>query len=435
MRVAVVGGGISGLALAYELAKHDVEVEVFERGAEVGGLACGFEVVPGVQLERFYHHLFQTDADLIGLAGELGLSDSLQWRPARIAWYLDGAVHPFDTPLDVLRLGPLTPWERIGLARTMLEFKGRSRQTAFVGLTVEEWFARRAARGVYTKLWRPMLQAKWGDAERVSAAWLWQKVRARGNSRRAFREQLGYPVGGFVRIAEALAGRIDALGGKIRLGTAVERLAFGEGRVRGVETHEGSEQFDAVVSTLPLPGVARLVDPVAPEAAEELRKVPYRGVVCHVVVMDRPLSDVYWLNIADRTVPLGGIVEHTNFVPPEHYAGKHIVYLFAYLGDDAIEHELSPDDFVAHHFPHVRRIFHDFDESRVEARHVFRTRFATPVYRHPYRPPPLEPVPGLWLADTSRIFPMDRGTSECVRLARYVTASVLGRPATVPGPI
>lgn len=151
--------------------------------------------------------------------------------------------------------------------------------------------------------------------------------------------------------------------------------------------------------------------------------------------MDCPLSNIYWLNNADRAIPLGGIVEQTNFVPREHYDGKHIAYLFNYLDQQAPELTMPEDDFVAHHFPHLRRIFPGFSPDHVEKRFVFRTRVASPIYKHPYRPPPLEPMPGLWLADTSRIFPMDRGTSECIRLARYVAARVQGVRAVAPEPV
>jgi protoporphyrinogen oxidase len=144
---------------------------------------------------------------------------------------------------------------------------------------------------------------------------------------------------------------------------------------------------------------------------------------------------VYWLNVADRSIPPGAIVAHTNFVPPEHYRSRHIAYLFAYLGADAPAFDPEADGFVSQHFPHVRRIFPDFRDDQVEDRFVFRTRYATPVYGHPYERPPIEPLSGLWLADTSRIYPMDRGTSECVRLASYVSARILRLPATEPGPI
>lgn len=436
MRIAVIGGGVTGMALAHELSKAAEEVVIFERGSELGGLASGFEVLPGIHLERFYHHLFQTDQDLIELSRELGIADTLMWRPAPTGFFLDGKVHRFDTPLDVLRFEPLNLWDRLALGWTMLELQNRSRPGVLEDVRLKDWFRRRLASGVYEKVWAPMLEAKWGEhRDDLAAAWLWQKVRARGRSRRGLREELGYPVGGFGQLARGLKRAVDDQGGKVRLETTVTRILVEGGRVVGLETEEGSDRFDGVVSTLPLPALLPLV-PDLPEAiADEIRGIDYRGVVCHILVMDRPISDIYWLNVADRRVPLGGIVEQTNFVPPEHYRGRHIAYLFNYLSQDAPELTMAPEDFVGHHFPHVRRIFPDFTEEQVEDRFVFRARTASPVYRHPYRPPPIEPVEGLWLADTSRIFPMDRGTNECVRLARYVASLVRGRPAEPPGPV
>lgn len=436
MRVGIIGAGITGLALADNLAGAGAEVEIFERGTEIGGLAAGFEVLPGIRLERFYHHIFQTDVDFQNLSADLGVGDKIMWRPANIGFFIDGRVHSLSTPLDVLRFRPLGLLGRLALGWTMLELRERRRGRSLEHIPVEQYFRRRMASSVYRTVWAPMYEAKWGaDAADISAAWMWQKVRARGKSRRGMHEELGYPVGGFSTLANALADRVRARGGKLNLGTIVERIRVEQGRVAGVDTGSSSLDFDAVLSTLPLANLVPLVPDMPPDVAERCHAVGYRGVVCHVIVMDRPLSDTYWLNVADRSIPLGGVVEQTNFVPPANYGGKHIAYLFNYLDQSAPELTMPEEDFPAHHFPHVKRIFPSFNENHVSNRFVFRTRVASPIYKHPYQPPPLEPVPGLYLADTSRIFPMDRGTSECIRLARYVSSRVMGEPAEAPTPV
>src|SRR6478609_8778905 len=83
-RVAVLGGGALGLTAAYRLARRGAQVTVIEKEAELGGLAAGFRPAddPDVYLEKFYHHLFQSDKDIIALVDELGLHDRLLWlRP------------------------------------------------------------------------------------------------------------------------------------------------------------------------------------------------------------------------------------------------------------------------------------------------------------------------------------------------------------------
>ncbi len=73
MKTAILGAGALGLTVAYRLAARGEEVVVLERELRPGGLAAGFEVEPGIWLEKFYHHLFQGDRHAIGLIEELGL--------------------------------------------------------------------------------------------------------------------------------------------------------------------------------------------------------------------------------------------------------------------------------------------------------------------------------------------------------------------------
>ncbi|MEZ4571278.1 MAG: hypothetical protein R2849_13315 [Thermomicrobiales bacterium] len=46
--------------------------------------------------------------------------------------------------------------------------------------------------------------------------------------------------------------------------------------------------------------------------------------------LDRKLTDTYWLNIADPSLPFTVVVEHTNFIDPSEYDGNHYVYVNAY---------------------------------------------------------------------------------------------------------
>jgi protoporphyrinogen oxidase len=43
-----------------------------------------------------------------------------------------------------------------------------------------------------------------------------------------------------------------------------------------------------------------------------------------VLTLDRQLTDVYWLNVNDSGYPFLALVEHTNYMPPEDYGGRHM---------------------------------------------------------------------------------------------------------------
>ena len=86
-RVAIVGGGLTGLSAAYELTKSSFEVELFEAESELGGLAGSFSVAD-TRLEKFYHHWFTSDHDIISLINELGLSKKVSEVDSNTAVYV-----------------------------------------------------------------------------------------------------------------------------------------------------------------------------------------------------------------------------------------------------------------------------------------------------------------------------------------------------------
>ena len=104
MRVAIVGGGLMGLALAYRLAGRGCEVEVFEREQQVGGLTTWHDFGP-FQWDRFYHVILPSDRYLLGFLREIGLGDASAIQRLEITWPGPGK----DGAQDVQRLEGLTP--------------------------------------------------------------------------------------------------------------------------------------------------------------------------------------------------------------------------------------------------------------------------------------------------------------------------------------
>src|SRR5712692_5377889 len=91
MNVAVIGGGIAGLTAAYELSKRGHEVTPYEGAPALGGQAGTFEV-EGARLERFYHHLFMADLDMIGLVEQLGITHKMLWVQPKMGLYTQHLV-------------------------------------------------------------------------------------------------------------------------------------------------------------------------------------------------------------------------------------------------------------------------------------------------------------------------------------------------------
>jgi protoporphyrinogen oxidase len=90
-RIAVIGGGPMGLAVAYELTRLGHQPVLIEADDRLGGMAACFEFA-GMWLERYYHFHCLSDTAFFEMLGELKLADQLQWRTTRMGFYLDGRL-------------------------------------------------------------------------------------------------------------------------------------------------------------------------------------------------------------------------------------------------------------------------------------------------------------------------------------------------------
>ncbi len=147
-----------------------------------------------------------------------------------------------------------------------------------------------------------------------------------------------------------------------------------------------------------------------------------------ILETDRKLSDTYWLNIADPAVPFTGVIEHTNFVPPEQYGGSHITYLSKYIEVTDPVWTMDDDDLFRSYIPALKRINPAFDPSWVITKRVFRERAAQPIVPLGYSalvPDMRTPIPNVYLANTTQIYPEDRGTNYSIAYGQDVAKLML----------
>jgi protoporphyrinogen oxidase len=414
-----------------------VAVTVLEADPEVGGLAGSFDV-GGTRLEKFYHHWFTNDRHVSELVQELGVDDSIVYRPTRTGMYYANRFYRLSTPSDVLRFDALSLAGRIRLgllalrARRVRDWRGLERRTA------AEWLLELGGPEVYRVVWQPLLEGKFGPyGAQISAVWIWNKLKLRGGSRDAKgAEMLAYYRGGFAALAERLAEAVRAAGGSIRLGSSATGLITHRGRVAGVQSGTALYPADAVIATPALPVVADLLQPHTPSAyVERLRQIRYLANVCLVLELDRSLSETYWLNVNDPTFPFVGVIEHTNFEPAETYGGRHIVYLSKYLPESAELWRMSDDEVLDYAIPHLQRMFPSFSRGWIQAAHVWRARWSQPIVQREYGsliPDRSPPLAGVYLATMAQVYPEDRGTNYAIRDGRAIGRQVADELDSIP---
>jgi protoporphyrinogen oxidase len=413
-RTAVLGAGALGLTVALRLAQRGDEVIVVEREKLPGGLASGFEIEPGMYLDRFYHHLFASDRHAIALITELGLGDELIWRRPLTVTLRDSRVHQLDSATSLLRFGPLPVLDRLRLGFWLAYLRFLSSPERLEGQTAVEWIERRMGRAAYRVLWGPLLSGKFGAlAGYIAMPWFWARVHDRTAS-------LGYLRGGFQRLYNGLAERIGELGGDLRLGTEVREIRTNPAGGMTVITDGEPISVDRVVSTLAI----RLTCRLAPELPAEYRAKHEWGTAygahCLVLALDRPLTGSYWMNVNDPGYPFMALVEHTNYLSPDDYGGRHLVYLGNYRPMDDPLLRLSTAEVLDHFAPALARINPAFSRSWVTDAWAFAAPFAQPIVTVDYRdhiPPFVTPVPGLWVASMFQVYPHDRGQNYSIDLA------------------
>src|SRR5512143_29630 len=428
MDVAIVGAGAAGLSAAYDLTRAGHRIVIYEAAGEVGGLAAGFKAPHwDWTLEKYYHHWFASDRATLGLIDELGWRDRVLFpRPVTVIYYR-GRFHPFDSmftnmPLFMLRHFPIWDVARFGLVGAYLRFwpDWRPLEAETADAWTRRWFGAR----VYETIWRPMLVGKFGDehVKEVNMAWLWARLHSRTT-------RLGTFAGGFQAFLNEFAAKVQGQGAEVRLKTPVTGIRSVEGGALAVGAAGGDARYDAVISTASPALMARLAPDLPDAYSAQLRALKSMGAVVLVVTLDRALTPFYWHNLPKEAgFPFLSLVEHTNYMSPEHYGGDHIIYCGDYLDADHEYFRLSKDELLERFLPSFARFNAQFDRGWVRNAWLWKTPYAQPIppVNHSRNIPAIRtPLKGLYFASMSQVYPWDRGTNYAVEIGRKVAKLVM----------
>lgn len=433
MRAAIIGAGIGGLAAAHDLAQAGWEVTVFEAASQVGGLASGFrEPHWDWSVERFYHHWFASDSHMLGFAGELGLGKGVIFRRPTTVMYHGGRFYPFDSPLAALRF-PGLGWgvDKLRFGLVGLYLRTTRNWQPLEQVTVAAWMRRWAGDRVWERMWEPMVVGKFGErcAPLVNMAWLWARLHVRTAS-------LGTYEGGFQAFVDQAADRLRQRGVRIELGARVERIALRrEGGLGVTVAGSGELEFDRCLATCSPALLARLAPELAPGYLKGLLDLHSLGAVVVTLALEQPLSPegYYWYNLPKSAgFPFLALVEHTNFLPRERFGGDVIVYCGDYLETDHEYFQLTHGELVERFLPALARVNPAFRPEWVRGSWLHRTTYAQPVplVGHSRNVPGIAtPLPGLFFASMSQVYPWDRGTNFAVEIGRRAAGMMVSGAA------
>lgn len=418
--LVIIGGGITGLSAAYMAAKEGKKVTLIEASATFGGLLNTFEIGQH-KLEYYYHHFFIHDQELIWLIQELKLSHQLSFEETSMGVLNNGKIYPFNTFLDLLKFKPIRFIDKIRFGFTSLFLGKIARWRKFENVACMSWFEKWAGSSTTKSLWAPLLKIKFGPyAAAVPLSWMIGRLRQRMNSRKSGTEKLGYLKGSLDVLLEALVIRLKALNVDLICNAAVEKVCIENNKVQSVITAQGEFKGHDFLFTIPGIYLSPLIRKHLPALANQLDTIKYFGAVCVVLELDRPLSNIYWLNIADPGYPFGGIIEHTNFIHPSKYNGSHIVYLSRYFAKEEAFASLSELEIKELMVAHLPNIYSAFKSDWIKNAFVFRTNTAATVCDLEFSkkiPSCKTEISNLYIANMSHVYPDERSTNNSIRVA------------------
>jgi protoporphyrinogen oxidase len=429
---AIVGGGMLGLTLAMRMAKAGHNVTLIEAAPVLGGLASVWNL-GDVVWDRHYHVTLLSDSRLRNLISEIGLEEKMKWVETKTGFYTGGEFYSMSDTKEFLAFPPLNLFEKLRLGGTIFYASKIKNWKRLEKMTVEKWLRRWSGKGVFEKIWEPLLKCKLGEAyKKTAASFIWAHTSRMYKARRTGlkKEMFGYVEGGYRTIIERMKEVLNENGVTIMAGSPtskVRKVSDGKFTIEFAGDQPAAE-FDKVIMTTPNAILSRVCDDLSEEEQKKYDSVDYLGIVCASLLLKKPLSVYYVTNLTDDWVPMTAVIEMTTIVDTEEFGGNSLVYLPKYV---PAEHEMfeKTDEEVKESFlAALEKMYPDFTRDDVLAFEISRVRnvMAIPTLRYSEKLPSMKSsADGLYVVNSSYILKGNLNVNETITIAEDAMDTVL----------
>lgn len=416
MKIAIIGAGITGLSAAYKLSEQGHDIIVYERALTPGGLGTYIKVKDN-HIERFYHHFFESDSEIIKMSKELGISSKLKFYKAKTGVYSNEKIYPFAGAMDLIKFSPLPLVDRIrcGIFTAFLKF---SPLTPFYldKISAEKWIKKYEGNNVYNKIWGPLLEGKFSNySHSISALWLWGRVKDRS-------PKLGYFDGSVKILFDALIKKLEKRKTQIKLGAEIDSIEQKEKIIikgKGIK-----EEFDKVLITTVSPIAELLIkNSLDEKTRKHLKSIDQLGAICLIIELKEQIQSQYWLNLCDKNLNVLVMVEHTNMLNKKYYGGRSIVYLANYIHRNDKRFNLTDDEIIDSYTEILSKLNKNYKKSWIQKSYISRvpraqTIFSTGALKNL---PSFKLTENIFLANIDQMYPHDRNLDQGIELGYKVS--------------
>ena len=429
--VVIVGGGFSGLSAALNLVRNGKKVHIIEKSNNLGGLASTFSFSREIEVEKFYHHWFNTDNYIIELIKSLKLEHNVIYEPSNTGIFFNNRIWKLSTPIELLKFTALPFFDRIRLGILIFYVRFIKNWKKIEHLTIKEWLKPICGENVYNVVWEPLIQSKFSvHSENISAVWMWKKLILRGGSRnKSGKESLAYYKGGFGNLVYEIGNFLEKSGSQISYNTEITNVEIKGNKIKNILSKNRVINGKSYLFTTSLPELSNIFQfSNKKNWLNNLQKVSYLANICLVLKLTKPLSEVYWLNINDPGFPFVGIIEHTNLDDPKSYDNFHIAYLSKYISKENPVWNYSDKEYFNYAIKHLTKIFPEFEKNLVSDYSIWRADYAQPITTPGYSKllEKIEmPFSNSFLCTMAQIYPEDRGTNFAVRDGMKISKKII----------
>ena len=432
MQIGIIGGGLIGVVLAYELSKTEHSVTLIDQQPTLGGINSGIRLHDGAIIPRFQQMIMPGDHAMLGLADELGVADSVRFNNTHIGFIHAGQVYSMTTLRDFLSFEPLRLLDRLRLGRLIWQVQRTRDWRALDHISAHEWLIRSGGQHAFDTLWEPLLTAKFdGDYRMVPATFIWSWLNRLGRARSGpqMKGVVGALTGGCGTLIGPMTARIQAAGGRILKGVRVREVELRGGALWQVRTSESTLRFDQVIAAVPTPVLAQLVPGADEVYRQQLHEARYLGLICPAVVIKRPLTTYQSLSLTDPTSPFASIIEMPHPTDP----AAHIVYLPKYTAPENDWMGVSDEEITEAWLTRLFQLFPGLGHEDIAQIVISRARYLDPVQgldATQHIIPVQTPYRTLLLANSGQIYPglptPDATIRHAQRIARAIIAHAAG---------
>ena len=417
MKIAVLGGGFTGLAASFYLQKKGHQVTLYEKEEKLGGLASGFKEKEWQwYLDRTYHHIFSNDTEIINFSHEIDFKDLSFYEPITASLYKElnnYRIITVDSPQDFLKIPFLSMPEKLRSSLVLAFLKFGPYLNNYEKISANEFLRKTMGERAWNVLWDELFRKKFGKyAENILASFIWARIKKRT-------KKLGYPNGGFQFLINHIESKIESIGVLVKKGENISGLT-----VKKQKLIVNNQSYDIVLSTLPTPVFISIASDIFPdEYKERLLKIKYLHAINYVFESETPvLEKTYWLNINVSEIPFMVFIQHTNLVNKKYYGNSNISYIGRYVDFNDPIIKLDKNQIKKLWIPYLENI--TGKKIKIKRDYLNKAANAQPIFDKDFvknKPDFITPIKNLYCANLDMTYPYDRGTNYAVKLGKEIS--------------